>query len=116
MNKEYYQILGIQKNATQDDIKKAYRKLAHKYNPDKGGEEKKISLYTNKVYVKESREKERSAAPPLTNAFPTAARAKSSRFIKQCLEQLLVIRHARNAAAKVSGPISHAMFARERAG
>ncbi|WP_434035789.1 DnaJ C-terminal domain-containing protein [Formosa sp. 4Alg 33] len=31
---DYYKILGIDKNATQADIKKAYRKLARKYHPD----------------------------------------------------------------------------------
>ena len=33
--KDYYKILGLQKTASQDDIKKAYRKLAVKYHPDK---------------------------------------------------------------------------------
>lgn len=32
--KDYYQIMGIPRDATQDDIKRAYRKLARKYHPD----------------------------------------------------------------------------------
>lgn len=35
--KDFYQILGISHNASKDDIKKAYRDLAHKYHPDKKG-------------------------------------------------------------------------------
>lgn len=33
-NKDYYQILGVDKNANADDIKSAYRRLAKKYHPD----------------------------------------------------------------------------------
>src|SRR5580704_11731397 len=41
--KNYYDILGVPKSATEDDIKKAFRKLAQKYHPDrKGGDEAKF--------------------------------------------------------------------------
>ena len=33
--RDYYDVLGVQKNAPADDIKKAYRKLGIKYHPDK---------------------------------------------------------------------------------
>src|SRR3989339_2181572 len=35
MNKDYYNILGVNKNAPKEEIKKAFYKLAHKYHPDK---------------------------------------------------------------------------------
>ena len=39
---DYYEVLGVTRSASQDEIKKAFHKLAHKYHPDKGGDEKKF--------------------------------------------------------------------------
>lgn len=40
--RNYYDVLGVSKDASDDDIKKAFRKLAAKYHPDAGGDEQKF--------------------------------------------------------------------------
>ena len=42
MPKDYYNILGVNKDASQDEIKAAFRKKAHEHHPDKGGDAEKF--------------------------------------------------------------------------
>ena len=50
MAKDYYATLGVSKNAPQDEIKKAFRKLAHQYHPDKGGGDEAKFKEINEAY------------------------------------------------------------------
>ncbi len=56
--KDYYKVLGIEKSATEEDIKKAYRKLAHQYHPDKsGGDEQKFKEINEAYQILSNQEK-----------------------------------------------------------
>lgn len=55
---DYYSVLGISRSASEDEIKKAFRKLAHTYHPDKGtGDEKKFKEINEAYQVLSNKEK-----------------------------------------------------------
>ena len=58
MTKNYYDVLGVDKNASKDEIKKAFYKLASKYHPDKGGDAEKFKE-VNEAYQVLSDDKKR---------------------------------------------------------
>lgn len=58
MPKDYYEILGVNKSATAEEIKRAYRKLAHQHHPDKNkGEDKKFKEINEAYQILGSKEK-----------------------------------------------------------
>jgi DnaJ-class molecular chaperone len=59
MSKDYYKILGVEKGASKDEIKKAFRKAAMRHHPDKGGDEAKFKE-VNEAYAVLSDDKKRS--------------------------------------------------------
>ena len=57
--KNYYDVLGVKRDAKQDDIKKAFRKLAAKYHPDAGGDEVKFKEVSEAYTVLSDEQKRR---------------------------------------------------------
>lgn len=60
MTKNYYDILGVDKEATQDEIKKAFRKKAMEYHPDKNNGDDKKFKEINEAYTTLSDKKKRA--------------------------------------------------------
>ncbi|MCX6703534.1 MAG: molecular chaperone DnaJ [Candidatus Zambryskibacteria bacterium] len=60
MPKDYYKSLGVSKNASKEEIKKAFRTLAHQHHPDKGGDAEKFKEI-NEAYGVLSDEKKKAS-------------------------------------------------------
>ena len=69
MAKDYYKILGVERSASEDEIKKAYRKLAHKYHPDKSGGDEKKFKEINEAYQILSDKQKRTQYDQFGNVF-----------------------------------------------
>lgn len=70
MSKDYYKTLGVDKSATADEIKKAFRKQAHKYHPDKkDGDEAKFKE-ANEAYQVLSDDKKKAQYDRFGSAGP----------------------------------------------
>lgn len=74
MPRDYYEVLGVSKSASQDEIKRAYRKAAHQHHPDKGGNSEKFKEI-NEAYQVLSDENKRAAYDRFGKAGADGARA-----------------------------------------
>ena len=87
MAKDYYQMLGVPRNSSDGEIKKAYRKMAMKYHPDRpGGDSEKMKII-NKAYEVIGDEQNREyydiihaeyLSPPSAWSFTSEKRRKPS--------------------------------------
>jgi len=64
LSKDYYKILEVDKDASAEDIKKAFRKLAHEHHPDKGGDEDKFKELNEAYEVLSDPDKRRDYDSP----------------------------------------------------
>lgn len=73
MSRDYYTTLGVPRTASEDEIKKAYRKMAHQYHPDKqGGNESKFKE-VNEAYQVLSDPKKRESYDNFGSAYNDGA-------------------------------------------
>ncbi|MDO8579812.1 MAG: molecular chaperone DnaJ [bacterium] len=87
MSKDYYKILGVDKNASADEIKKAFRKLAHEHHPDKKGGNADKFKEANEAYSVLSDDKKRkqydmfgSAGPGMGGGYGTGGYGQGAGF------------------------------------
>ena len=73
-NKDYYDILGVSKSASQDEIKKAFRKMAHQYHPDKAGGDEAKFKEVNEAYQVLSNPEKRQQYDQYGQTFEQAQR------------------------------------------
>ena len=66
---DYYKILGVPKEASKDEIKRAYRGLAHQYHPDKNGGDEKKFKEINEAYQVLGDDRKRAQYDQFGSAF-----------------------------------------------
>lgn len=69
MPKDYYKTLGVSNSASKDEIKQAYRRLAHQYHPDKSGGDEKKFKEINEAYSVLSNDEKRQQYDRFGTAF-----------------------------------------------
>jgi len=80
MSKDYYKALGIEKQSSKEDIKQAFRKLAHKYHPDKAGGDTEKFKEINEAYSVLSDDKKRAEYDQYGRVFSGGTNAGAGGF------------------------------------
>ena len=73
MSNDYYKTLGVDKSASEDEVKKAFRKLAHKYHPDKKDGDEARFKEVNEAYTVLSDKQKRAQYDQFGSGFAGGA-------------------------------------------
>lgn len=73
MAEDYYTILGVERTATKEEVKRAYRKLAHQYHPDKSGGDEEKFKQVNAAYQVLSDDQKRAQYDQFGQTFEGSA-------------------------------------------
>lgn len=80
MTKDYYNILGVARNASKDEVKRAYRKLAHQHHPDKKGGDEARFKEINEAYRVLSDDQKRAQYDQYGRVFEGGGSAQQGGF------------------------------------
>src|SRR6185295_1298845 len=80
MAKDYYEILGVSKSSSADEIKRAFRKKAHEHHPDKGNGNAEKFKEVNEAYQVLSDSQKRQQYDQYGQTFDQAARSGGGGF------------------------------------